>query len=337
MNSVGLGLIVAVAAAVSAGMIQVLLPWLRRNALAHPNARSSHRLSTPQGGGIAAVAATIAVAAGAVALGLRDPVFDPTSLWTVLSAAALIAVVGAIDDIRTIAVAPRLLLQTIAFVIVIAGLPQELRVLPALPWPAERLLLLLAGLWFVNLTNFMDGIDWMTVVEFVPMAAGLALIGLLGALPMHGVVVALALGGGLIGFAPFNRPVARIFLGDVGSLPIGLMFGWLLILVAGSGHLAAAIVLPLYYLADATLTLLRRIARREPFWQAHRTHFYQRATDCGFAVGEIVARVFVVNLALVALAAITVVWPGAPSDVVALGGGALLVGWLLMTFARGRR
>ena len=64
----------------------------------------------------------------------------------------------------------------------------------------------------------------------------------------------------LIGFAPFNRPVARIFLGDVGSLPIGLLFAWLLVLLAGNGHLAAAVILPLYYLADATLTLLRRMA-----------------------------------------------------------------------------
>ena len=148
--------------------------------------------------------------------------------------------------------------------------------------------------------------------------------------------MALALCGGLIGFAPFNRPVARIFLGDVGSLPIGLLFGWLLVLVAGNGHLAAALILPLYYLADATLTLLRRIANREPFWQAHRTHFYQRATDRGFSVPEIVARVFVVNLALVALAVASVLWPGPLGAAIALGGAAVLVGGLLRRFARGK-
>ena len=156
-------------------------------------------------------------------------------------------------------------------------------------------MLLLACLWFVNLTNFMDGIDWMTVAEFVPITVGIAAaLGSLGALPTHGIVVAVALCGGLLGFAPFNRPVARIFLGDVGSLPIGLLFAWLLVLVAGQGHLAAALLLPLYYLADATLTLLRRMKKREPFWQAHRTHFYQRATDRGFSVSAIVARVFAV-------------------------------------------
>ena len=119
-------------------------------------------------------------------------------------------------------------------------------------------------------------------------------------------LVAAALFGAMLGFAPFNKPVARLFLGDVGSLPIGLMLGWLLLQLAGKGHLAAALILPLYYLADATITLACRIARGEPIWQAHRTHFYQRATDNGFSVPAIVARVLLVNLALAALAVMTV-------------------------------
>ena len=106
----------------------------------------------------------------------------------------------------------------------------------------------------------------------------------MGALPRDATLVALALCGAMIGFAPFNRPVARLFLGDVGSLPIGLLLGWLLVVLAGSGHFAAALLLPLYYLADATITLLRRLANGEPVWQAHRSHFYQRAMDNGFSV-----------------------------------------------------
>ena len=170
----------------------------------------------------------------------------------------------------------------------------------------------------------------------MPVTAGLAIIGSLGALPSHGTLVAVALCGGLLGFAPFNKPVARLFLGDVGSLPIGLLLSWLLILLAGNGHLAAALILPLYYLADATLTLLRRAAKGEPFWQAHRKHFYQAATDRGFSVPDIVARVFAVNLALVALAVASVIWPGALTAVATLGIGCALVGWLLYRFSQGR-
>jgi UDP-N-acetylmuramyl pentapeptide phosphotransferase/UDP-N-acetylglucosamine-1-phosphate transferase len=185
--------------------------------------------------------------------------------------------------------------------------------------------------------NFMDGLDWMTVAEAVPLTAALAAIGVLGILPPHAIVISLALCGAMIGFAFFNRPVAKLFLGDVGSLPIGLVLGWLLVLVAGSGGRAAAILLPLYYLADATITLGRRFMRGEPIWQAHRSHFYQCATDRGFRVIEVVARIFFVNLALAALALATVLKPSRGLDVAALAAGAVLVAWLLIGFARGRR
>jgi UDP-N-acetylmuramyl pentapeptide phosphotransferase/UDP-N-acetylglucosamine-1-phosphate transferase len=325
----------AAAAIASGGLVMVLLPILKRHALAAPNARSSHRIATPQGGGIAVIAATIVTSAAVVTISAHSAV-DLTSLWMLFAATAFVALVGAVDDIRPIEVMPRLVLQALAVGVAIASLPSEVRIVPLLPWWIERALVLLAGLWFVNLTNFMDGIDWMTVAEFVPMTAGLALLGWFGALPAEGLIVAIALCGALIGFAPFNRPVARIFLGDVGSLPIGLLIGWLLLLLASNGHLAAAAILPLYYLADATVTLLRRIANREPFWRAHRSHFYQQATDHGFSVPQIVGRVFAVNLILFALAAATVLWPGRLNSVIALGCGAALVAWLLYVFARGK-
>jgi UDP-N-acetylmuramyl pentapeptide phosphotransferase/UDP-N-acetylglucosamine-1-phosphate transferase len=328
-------LVVAAAAALSGGLIVLLLPALRRHALARPNARSSHVEPTPQGGGIAVVVATAVVALAAVLLTLRPD--EGVRLAWVLGAAALMAIVGAVDDMRTMPVLPRLLLQAIAVAVVIAALPPDLRVVPALPWWIERALFLIAGLWFVNLVNFMDGIDWMTVAEVVPVAGGLGFLGWLGALPSAGIVTALALLGAVLGFAPFNRPVARLFLGDVGSLPIGLLLAWLLALLAGRGHLAAALLLPLYYVADASLTLARRAVAGERVWQAHRTHFYQRATNRGFSVIEIVGRVFAVNVGLAVLAVISVAVPGWRTSLIALAAGAALVAWLLWTFARGRK
>ena len=216
-------------------------------------------------------------------------------------------------------------------------MPAGFRVVPLLPLTLEWALLLLGGVWFVNLVNFMDGIDWMTVAETVPITAGVALLGLTGAVPLTAMLVALALLGAIIGFAPFNRPVARLFLGDVGSLPIGLILGWVLMMLASRGHLAAALLLPLYYLADATITLARRLIRREAVWQAHRTHFYQRATDGGFSVREIVVRVFVLNLALATLALVSAIEPDLRVDLATLALGGALVAWLLGTFARGKR
>jgi len=182
----------------------------------------------------------------------------------------------------------------------------------------------------------MDGIDWLTVAEAVPVTGGLVALGWLATLPPAAVVAALALLGAVIGFAPFNRPVARLFLGDVGSLPIGLLLAWLLIMLALNGHVAAALLLPLYYLADASLTLARRLVGGERVWQAHRTHFYQRATDGGFTVREIVSRVFAINIGLMVLAVISVLVHGWPVVVAPLAVGAALVAWLLRAFARGK-
>jgi hypothetical protein len=100
--------------------------------------------------------------------------------------------------------------------------------------------------------------------------------------------------------------------------------------------LAAAILMPLYYLADATVTLSRRLSRSERVWQAHRTHFYQLATERGFSVSEIVGRVFLLNLFLCALATATVFVPALLSQTLALVAGFGAVAGLLFTFARGK-
>ncbi|MGB8630504.1 MAG: glycosyl transferase, partial [Xanthobacteraceae bacterium] len=179
-------------------------------------------------------------------------------------------------------------------------------------------------------------LDWMTVAEVVPITAALTITGFLGVLPWQDVVLSLALCGAMIGFAFFNRPVATLFLGDVGSLPIGILLGWLLLQLAGSGARTAAVLLPLYYLADSTITLIGRAMKGEPVWQAHRSHFYQRATDHGVRVIEIVARVFIVNVILAALALTTIIVPSPTADVAALSAGSVLVLWLLVTFARSK-
>ncbi|HXD13366.1 MAG TPA: glycosyltransferase family 4 protein, partial [Xanthobacteraceae bacterium] len=277
---VGGAVTVIFAALMSALLIVALMPWLKRYALAKPNVRSSHRTPTPQGGGIAVIAATLGAVGVALAIFSLGASHD-LNLPKIVAAVLVMTCLGAIDDMRELPAGLRLILQAIVIAGIIYALPDQLRVVPQLPWWLERVLLLIGGLWFVNLVNFMDGIDWMTVAEVIPLTATLTVLGIAGALPSYGTVLALALGGAMIGFAYFNRPVAKVFLGDVGSLPIGLILGWLLLLVAGGGHLVAAVVMPLYYLADATITLFRRLIRREPFWEGHRTHFYQRATDKG--------------------------------------------------------
>jgi UDP-N-acetylmuramyl pentapeptide phosphotransferase/UDP-N-acetylglucosamine-1-phosphate transferase len=326
-------LIPATAALMCAGMIVVLRPLLQRYALARPNARSSHVTPTPQGGGVAVMTATAVAAALSGVFGAPYP---GNALPVVLAAAFCVAAVGMIDDLRPIPVVPRLALQLAAVALLFAALPSQMRIIETIPVTLERALLVLGMLWFINLVNFMDGLDWMTVAEMLPMTVALAAFAISGEAPSDTLPITLALAGALIGFAPFNRPVARLFLGDVGSLPIGLLTGWCLLELASQPHVAAALLLPLYYLTDATITLFRRMAAGERFWDAHRSHFYQRATDNGLSVRQVVTRVFLLNLLLAALAATSIAAGSTGVDLAMLALGALGVTAALVRFSRSR-
>ncbi|PSO15929.1 glycosyltransferase family 4 protein [Bradyrhizobium sp. MOS003] len=321
-------LAVTIAALISALITWISRPLLQRYALARPNARSSHRIPTPQGAGIAVISATLVVA---LALAAWINVAIPPAL---VIATIVIALVGFADDIVSLPVLVRLVLQAACVSAVVLTAPDDARIVPAVPLALERGLIVLAGVWFVNLVNFMDGLDLMTVAEVVPVTAALLLLGLFGELSRPAALIAMALCGAMLGFVPFNKPVARVFLGDVGSLPIGLLLGWCLLELAWLGQPAAALLLPSYYLADSTITLFRRIARREPFWSAHRTHFYQRATDNGFTVKQVIAEVFALNLVLALLAVVSVRAGSMPVTIVSLFAGAVAVAFVLLRFSR---
>jgi UDP-N-acetylmuramyl pentapeptide phosphotransferase/UDP-N-acetylglucosamine-1-phosphate transferase len=320
----------ALAALMSALLTVIVRPMLLRVALAKPNARSSHRIPTPQGGGIAVIGATL-IAAGAfiVLTGTSVPI-------AVFGATLFIAAVGSADDLRSLPVLPRLLLQGLAVAVIVFMAPDKLRIIPAVPFWIERALLLIAGLWFVNLVNFMDGLDLMTVAEAVPVTVGVVLLGWLGEIPASTTIVAAALCGALIGFSPFNRPVARIFLGDAGSLPIGLLLGWCLLQLAFHQQFAAALLLPLYYLTDATVTLCRRLMRGEPFWAAHRSHFYQRATDNGFTVWRVVSEVFMLNIGLAIMAVVSTMTGSSIIRILLFVLGCIAVTGAMVRFTRPR-
>src|SRR5882672_1709541 len=149
-------LIPVAAALICAGLVVMLHPLLRRYALARPNARSSHVTPTPQGGGIAVMAATAIAAVLAGPLGIFPFSHE---IAIVMAAAFCLAAVGVIDDLRPIPVIPRLALQLAIVAVLVAALPAQMRILQAIPIGLERALLILGLLWFINLVNFMDGLD----------------------------------------------------------------------------------------------------------------------------------------------------------------------------------
>jgi UDP-N-acetylmuramyl pentapeptide phosphotransferase/UDP-N-acetylglucosamine-1-phosphate transferase len=316
------------AALMAAGAAAVAMPLFVRYAMARPNARSSHATPVPQGGGAAVVAAALAAAAfGLAEAGASGEAFAGAARIVWIAAGALIlAAVGAVDDIRGVPVLPRLCLQLLAVALVVAAAGGGARILPAgVPYGAEAALLVVAGAWFVNLTNFMDGIDGITLAAFMPLAAAAAVLAAGGRMTPAGGLLALCFFGALAGFVHFNMPRARLFLGDVGSLPIGLIGGALLLDLAQNGAFAAAVILPLYHFADATMTLLGRIVRREKVWEAHRQHAYQNAVDGGWPHARVSGLVLLLNLGLAGLAILSAgLGPVGQSACVAAAAAAVL-------------
>ena len=324
-----------VASALAVAIIQTSMPVLQRYALARPNARSSHQIPTPQGGGIAVVVGTLVTAHVSGVIAEAYP--GAAAALSLATGTLLLAIIGAWDDIYPLSALPRLALQAVCVAVLLAYAPVEGSLFPG-HWPSvlSFAIALIAGIWFVNLVNFMDGLDWILVAEMVPVTAALAIFGWFGFLDPFATLVAASLCGALCGFALFNKPVAKLFLGDVGSLPIGLMVAWLLYILATNGHVVAAVLLPLYFCADATITLLRRAARRERLLDAHRSHFYQRATDHGFTAMAVAGHVVTVNLGLIVLASLTIIMPHPGIQLAALGVGCLLVSLLLRRFSKPR-
>ena len=295
-----LGLVVA-GAVVTAALIFLLKPLLVRLFLARPNARSSHQVATPQGAGIAVMLGLLLVC-GAVLLLCAPARVAAPSLVPVLAAAAALALLGALDDARALPAAWRFIGQGLAALAIVLCLPGEMRIMPGLlPLGVERALLVVGTVGFVNAVNFLDGLDWMTVVEVVPITLAVAALQALGVVPAGIGLLALTLLGAMLGFAIFNKHPASIFLGDAGSLPIGLFLALMLIYVA-EANLAAALLLPMYMVADTSITLVHRIINKEPFLSAHRSHFYQRAVAGGRSVPEVTTRIFLLGSTLAGLA-----------------------------------
>ena len=325
--------VVAASAGLSAALILVLKPILVRHLLAHPNARSSHATATPQGAGLAVMAALIVVCAAALLLKVAAP---PPSLIPVLVAAAFLTLIGGLDDAHALAVSWRFAGQTAAALLVVLLLPPDIRLLPdLLPLGVERGLMVLGVVGFVNAINFLDGLDWMTVAQLVPMTLGVAILHGLGVVPASIGLLALALLGATLGFAVFNKHPAQIFLGDAGSLPIGLVLATLLIYVA-EAHLVSGLLLALYTLAEATITLGRRLINGERVLSAHKSHFYQRAVGHGLRVPQVTARVFALSLVLMGLAIAAALARSLMVDFVTLGLGTTATAVVLFNFKRGR-
>jgi UDP-N-acetylmuramyl pentapeptide phosphotransferase/UDP-N-acetylglucosamine-1-phosphate transferase len=314
------------AVALATGLLTCLTTRLLIPILAHreildcPNERSSHQVPTPRGGGIAVIGSTL----------LAWVVFArtesmPSGVFGIVLGAVLLAAVSWFDDLRGLSPIVRLLAQAAAVAVGIL----------VLPGPRDLFYLAAIGLvwiWWINLFNFMDGIDGLAGTEAAAIGASLLLFAGVGAGADPALrTLAAVVTGAAIGFLVWNWSPARIFLGDIGSVPLGYVLGFLLLDLAARGRWTIAVILPLYFLADATITLVRRLLRGERVWQAHREHFYQHAVRRGLGHAAVVKRVIAADLVLIGCG-----WAAENGwSATALAASAATVAILLTALARG--
>ncbi|PKU23541.1 MraY family glycosyltransferase [Telmatospirillum siberiense] len=308
---------------------RLVLAWLqKRQILDLPNERSSHSRPTPRGGGLAVSSVVLLVWLVVACRGV--PAEGTGPVWPAIAAAIVLLGVSWMDDKGGLSARLRLAVHILAAGIGLAAWPADLSFCQGwLPFWADRLVALGAWVWFINLFNFMDGIDGISGVEAASIGFGLAGLALLSGNGGPDGPLAVAILGAALGFLFWNWHPAKIFLGDCGSVPIGYLLGWLLLSAAAHGHWAAALILPAYYLTDATLTLVRRARRGEPVFQAHRQHFYQQAVQGGASHARVARLILIANVVLVALA-----WLSESHPIAALLVAAIDVWFLLRHLSR---
>jgi UDP-N-acetylmuramyl pentapeptide phosphotransferase/UDP-N-acetylglucosamine-1-phosphate transferase len=258
-------------------------PTSRFHVLDHPNERSLHTRPTPRSGGLAIVVpVTVAWVAGTLVLD------EPGRFMALLLPGLLVAGVSLADDHYGIGILPRFAVHTgagAALVLSGFGWPAELwpGVVSSLAAPVAVVAAVAFIVWMVNLYNFMDGMDGFAGGMAIFGFGGLALLGWQGGHAAFAFAAA-TVAAAAAGFLVFNFPPARIFMGDIGSSFLGMTAAGFSLWGAGGGFVPFWIAILLFspFIVDATFTLLRRAARGERVWEAHRTHVYQRLVQAGW-------------------------------------------------------
>lgn len=271
-----LGLILAAIAAVASFLTAwwVLRRSKRLGLMQEPNARSSHTSPTPTGGGIG-------IAVGGSIAGLLCALVLPFLGVPVIMASILIGYIGYTDDRRPLAARWRLGAQVLLMGAVAAVLPLDvLMTLTGLPESVIMIVLALCGALWINLYNFMDGIDGLAASEAVFLLLGAAFIAVSlepGVIDDPRLWWMIGLAAASLGFLLLNWPPAKLFMGDVGSTYLGLMTAFFALTTITSFWLSLWqwLILAGLFLADSLTTLVRRIIHRERFWEAHKRHAYQ--------------------------------------------------------------
>jgi UDP-N-acetylmuramyl pentapeptide phosphotransferase/UDP-N-acetylglucosamine-1-phosphate transferase len=276
----------------------VLKILLQKNIMDTPNHRSNHKTPTPRGGGIAITLILL-----------------PAILWIqsylnikeyyLLASIIILATISFIDDVKPLPPLLRFLMQIIAIIICIIPLYADSNMgifFGYLPLWLDMTICAIGWLWFINLYNFMDGIDGITTTETISISSGIIAIAAITLLPLEYIFYASCLIAVSLGFMYWNWHPAKIFMGDIGSISLGFILGYLLIKLSLAGYILPCLIIASYYLFDSTLTIIKRLINGKKIWEAHSEHLYQQAVRNGKSHSKTATYIAICNANLILMA-----------------------------------
>jgi UDP-N-acetylmuramyl pentapeptide phosphotransferase/UDP-N-acetylglucosamine-1-phosphate transferase len=306
-----------------------LAAWYARRSgmVDHPGERHSHAVVTPRGGGIGIILALLI--ASPLLIGNGEDAWGKC----VLPGLLVLAILGWWDDHASLSARFRFFVQLAVSIYLVAYAINSGWIQGA----GSILLTVLFLVWMTNLYNFMDGSNGMAGLQAV--FCGAVLFCLFDSAGQHNLALASAcVAASCAGFLPWNLGNARVFMGDVGSISLGFVFGALLVIGVGNQAftLPVALMVMLVFITDSTLTLIRRILKRERWYNAHKQHLYQRLIAHGWTHGRVALFYQAINLALVMPGIVVAVYYPALAWLVAMILIlAFTIGWYLLIKGNG--
>ena len=283
----------------------------------YPAERSNHKTPTPKGAGL------IIIPIVAISTLIFFYFFlQPLNEWAIIFFLCFfLGMISFIDDIKNLSIKSRLLLQTLIVGLSLLIYYESVTTnLLSLPVSYEKyfslincllfLFFLLSWMWIINLYNFMDGIDGLTAIQVCTVAICVNFLSIFGYLNDEYQIFSLILFSVYLAFYKFNKSPAKIFLGDVGSIPSGYLIGFMMIsCLVTNGVLLPIIIVNMYYILDSTSTLLIRIVKKENILKAHSDHFYQKMLRKGYQHSFVIKWIFGLNSILLILSLLSIKLP----------------------------
>ena len=283
----------------------------------YPAERSNHKTPTPKGAGL------IIIPIVAISTLIFFYFFlQPINEWVIIFFLCFfLGIISFIDDIKNLSIKSRLLLQTLIVGLSLLIYYESVTTnLLSLPVSYEKyfpliscllfLIFLLSWMWIINLYNFMDGIDGLTALQVCTVAICVNFLSIFGYLNDEYQIFSLILFSVYLAFYKFNKSPAKIFLGDVGSIPSGYLVGFIMIsCLSTNGVLLPIVIVNMYYILDSTSTLLIRIVKKENILKAHSDHFYQKMLRKGYQHSFVIKWILGLNSILLILSLLSIKLP----------------------------